>query len=246
MGLAVVGRQLAGLVLLAVAVAASHAYSTKNCAYGAEPGVWEGDKFQSLNRKCPLVRYVDHIKGKKAQRDIRGEILFVGDSLNRNLVMDAAQQLDTEADDYTPYAFDDRGRPEKIGRNAVFNLGSFTAANLFHFGANERENHWLGVARAGNPGMHNSTYGRVCLDAPKYLHRTGLLAEGKDPYMVVINSNYWDAMHWSFKTVGPPPKNKPSRCLTLFSPRFSVFCEILSQYTSSISIFYISGAEDAN
>eukprot|EP00873_Tetraselmis_striata_P011382 jgi/Tetstr1/431646/TSEL_021176.t1 len=203
------GAASALAVLLVVAVRGASGYSTKGCAYGAEPGVWEGDEFQSLNWRCPLVRYVDHVKGKPAQRDVRGEILFVGDSLNRNLVMDSAQQLGTAAEDYTPFANDDRGRPEKIGRNAVFTLGGLTVANLFHFGANERENHWLGVARAGNPGMHNTTYGRICLDGPRYLAKTPL--GDKDPYMVVINSNYWDAMHWSYTTVGPPPKKDRSK-----------------------------------
>ena len=28
--------------------------------------------------------------------------------------------------------------------------------------------------------------------------------------MVIINSNYWDAMHHSFTTVGPPPKKDRS------------------------------------
>jgi len=158
--------------------------------------------YQILDKKCKLFRYVDDIRGSPKQNKVSGEIYFIGDSLNRNLVLDVGKELNTSVSDYTPMAFD-RGKPEKIGRNAVWRLGSLTVANLFHFGANEKENHWLGIARAGIQGMHNSTYGRICLDGPQYLKRIGVT---EDPYMIVISSNYWDAMHWSYKTAGPPRK----------------------------------------
>lgn len=144
------------------------------CRYGEEPGVWDRKTFQILDRDCQLVRYVDHIKGKAYQKEVAGEILFVGDSLNRNLILDVGNELEAPAVDYTPIPYDDRGRPEKIGRNAIMKLGTFTAANIFHFGAHEKENHWLGPARAGISGMHNSTYGRICLDAPRYLQKANV------------------------------------------------------------------------
>jgi len=185
------------LVLAAVVSSAA-----EHCEYGRKPGVWEGMTYQILDKKCKLFRYVDDIRGSPKQNKVSGEIYFIGDSLNRNLVLDVGKELNTSVSDYTPMAFD-RGKPEKIGRNAVWRLGSLTVANLFHFGANEKENHWLGIARAGIQGMHNSTYGRICLDGPQYLKRIGVT---EDPYMIVISSNYWDAMHWSYKTAGPPRK----------------------------------------
>ena len=144
------------------------------CSFGTEPGVWRGHNYETLNSDCRLVRYVDHITNKTSQKEVSGEVLFVGDSLNRNLIMDAAGLFGAPVSNYTPVAYDDRGLPEKIGRNEMLRLGSLVMANIFHFGAHERETHWLGPARAGIAGMHNTTYGRVCLDAPRYLKLAGI------------------------------------------------------------------------
>mmetsp|Transcript_28807 Transcript_28807/g.81151 ORF Transcript_28807/g.81151 Transcript_28807/m.81151 type:complete len:386 (-) Transcript_28807:76-1233(-) len=207
-------------LLLIVALAGRGVASSRLCDYGSGPGVWEGERYRLLERDCTMIRYVDHIAGKSKQKEVAGDVLFVGDSLNRNVILDAGELLGAPAQDYTPIPYDNRGKPEKIGRNAMLRLGAFTAANLFHFGAHETENHWLGVARAGVRGMHNTTYGRVCLDGPGYLHKAGVK---EDPYMIIINSNYWDAMHWSHTTVGPPPKNDKTKSFHISANEDAIF-----------------------
>lgn len=119
-------------------------------------------------------------------------ILFIGDSLDRNIVIALSEWSGQPYQDYTPMRWLPDGRPQKIGRSCMVTFANHTYANLFIFAANN-EKKYFSIWKEGQvAGMSDNTFDRVCHDGPKYLP----YFPASSPYLISLNSAYWEVGRW--------------------------------------------------
>lgn len=215
---------LLGLLVMSAAGWACHAAELEGgaghlqCKYGQEEGYWAGLTYHLHNEACRLHRHVDALyQQARTGRDsrLKGSILFIGDSLDRNLINWVGEQFGSKASDLTPYRpfTMASGKQSSTSLNRQTWVGDLHISNLYIFGVGDPP--YTERARLMEfPGMHNTTIERVCVDAPHYLPVA--------PDMVVVNSAYWDTLNLCYsrtyawrrrrdKHVNRPKCFKPSK-----------------------------------
>mmetsp|Transcript_29448 Transcript_29448/g.83055 ORF Transcript_29448/g.83055 Transcript_29448/m.83055 type:complete len:359 (-) Transcript_29448:259-1335(-) len=191
-------RVFVGAVLLWTVLGGSHGIASqlsisperKVCKYGQEEGYWSSVTYQVFSEECQLQRHVDSLSRQVKEgvdSRLKGSILFIGDSVDRNLLNWIGDKFADGADDLTPFqAYETvAGDQAKTSLNRQVWVGDLHISNLYIFGVGDAP--YPERSRvAATPGMHNRTMERVCVDAPRYLPVA--------PDVVVVNSAYWDAI----------------------------------------------------
>ena len=171
-----------------------------NCDFGTVPGYWWKGRYKSFSKDCNLRRFVDEFArdsaaaehGKHEDFTGKNHVLFIGDSLDRNLVIALADISGQEFRDYAPLKYLPDGRPQKIGRSGIVTFKNHTFSNLFIFAANNQKKYFSLWKEGQVAGMSDGTFDRVCQDGPRYLP----YLPAEYPALVSVNSAYWEVGRW--------------------------------------------------
>mmetsp|Transcript_36010 Transcript_36010/g.85418 ORF Transcript_36010/g.85418 Transcript_36010/m.85418 type:complete len:460 (-) Transcript_36010:2459-3838(-) len=169
------------------------------CEFGTVPGYWFNTTYKSFSEECQFQRLVDQHSPEQVKKypAFHGDfnkthVLFIGDSLDRNVVMGLSEFSGVPFRDYTPVRWMDDGRPQKIGRCLLVEFANYTYSNLFIFAANNKKKYYNLWQEGVVKGMSNFTHERICRDGPKFLP----YFPEYSPYLISVNSAYWEVAWW--------------------------------------------------
>jgi hypothetical protein len=157
-----------------------------------EEGFWRSLEYEVYSQECAIQRHVDALYNQsKGGEDshLKGSILLIGDTLDRNFVNWVGEQFnnDSFAEDLTPFTpyTTPSGKPAQTSLNRQAWVGDLHIANMYIFGVGEGP-YPRRAEVAHHDSLHDMTLDRICIDAPKHLPVS--------PDIVVVNSAYWDAV----------------------------------------------------
>mmetsp|Transcript_13993 Transcript_13993/g.33066 ORF Transcript_13993/g.33066 Transcript_13993/m.33066 type:complete len:360 (+) Transcript_13993:157-1236(+) len=161
-----------------------------DCSFGQAEGYWSGLSYHLFNETCTLQRHVDALYEQVrdgTDSKLKGSVLFVGDTIDRNLINWIGEQFSSTVDDLTPFReFEtSSGAPASTSLNRQVWVGDLHFANLYIFGVGEPP-YPERATQTWIKELHNHTVERLCVDAPHYLPVA--------PDIIVVNSAYWDAV----------------------------------------------------
>ena len=169
-------------------------HDRKSCRFGEEEGFWSAFVYDLYEEGCSLRRHAEalhHEAQGGPESSLKGSVLFIGDSLERNLVNWIGDQFNKTTRDLTPFnpyevkTRSGRSRRVSSSLNRHVWVENVHFANLYTFGAGEPP--YTGrAAMLATPELHNATVDRICADLPRYLPVA--------PDLVVVSSAYWDAL----------------------------------------------------